>query len=238
MDRVKELIELAKLNKQLREKNINQEWSQAGFQRSISEFHKPVTEELKAHEENRKETMKAITTAINELPLNDSLVSTPLALKEIEKPPKKSYNIDPDVDLDNNLLREFELPLPSELFNNPARIEVILKEAKQISQHLGGLKSKLSRGGHVPYSKEELNYKIKMIRLYKEKIKALNVTKLFKITGEGLISELEVLTNKLVRGSKNKKIYNQVVSILDALLKDGEISNTEVQDYYKKFLDI
>ncbi|KAG8185302.1 hypothetical protein JTE90_023910 [Oedothorax gibbosus] len=242
MDRIKDLVRLAKLNKLVKEKNYQQEWEEAGYQRSITEFHKPVTTQLKAGEEQLKKNYKAINnlSAIEypsfETAIMDSKMKSDSESDEEKKSKKNSYTIDPDVDLDTKFLTKYKLPLPSQIFNKPDEIKEVLDKTENISKRLGNLKSQITRGADTAYTKSELNEDLAKIRQYKEKLKALDVTNLFKITGSGLISELEVLTNKLISGSKNKKMYNKIVSILDLLLKDGDLTNDEVKEYYDKFL--
>lgn len=238
MDRIKDLVRLAKLNKQLREKNYQQEWEKAGYQTTLAEFHKPITDKLKSNEEQLKTNYKAITDALEDISAynySSFEASTPRALMDVD-PIRKRYTIDPDVDLDKEFLEKYDLPLPSELFNKPDEIEEIIKMTRKMSKRLGNLKGQITRGAEVGHTKQELNRDLELIRIYKEKIRGLNVTKLFKITGDGLISELEVLTNKLISGSKNKKLYNKIVNILDVLLKDGDLTSAEVKEYYDKFL--
>ncbi|GFT56867.1 uncharacterized protein TNCV_2522581 [Trichonephila clavipes] len=230
--RISDLIKLAKLNKDVKLKNTEQEWQKAGIEYTLQKFHKPVTERIEKTELTRKKELKAISDQLNDLSLLEDRTSTPLALEQIES---KRYTIDPDIDLDMEFLSKNNLPLPSELFNKSDEIEKILHIISEKSRKLGNLKSQITRGAKVEKSPDIINYELKMLRLYKAKIKALNVSKIYKITGTGLISNLEILTNKLLK-KKSKKVYNEIVSILDILLKDGDLTNDEVTAYYEKFL--
>ncbi|GFT84275.1 uncharacterized protein TNCV_1150661 [Trichonephila clavipes] len=135
--RISDLIKLAKLNKDVKLKNTEQEWQKAGIEYTLQKFHKPVTERIEKTELTRKKELKAISDQLNDLSLLEDRTSTPLALEQIES---KRYTIDPDIDLDMEFLSKNNLPLPSELFNKSDEIDKILHIISEKSRKLGNLK--------------------------------------------------------------------------------------------------
>ncbi|GFQ77327.1 hypothetical protein TNCT_399681 [Trichonephila clavata] len=63
--RISDLIKLAKLNKDVKLKNKEQEWQKAGLEYTLQKFHKPVTERIERTELTRKKELKAISDQLN-----------------------------------------------------------------------------------------------------------------------------------------------------------------------------
>ncbi|GFV58022.1 uncharacterized protein TNCV_2573181 [Trichonephila clavipes] len=84
-DEVKNDLKVFKLQAEIRRNNEHHLEQKLGFQKSLSDFHKPVTEQLQQQELSRKENFKTITDAIDNIPL--AIENIPPA---IEHPPAKS----------------------------------------------------------------------------------------------------------------------------------------------------
>ncbi|GBM80042.1 hypothetical protein AVEN_202550-1 [Araneus ventricosus] len=135
-ERIKALNKLGKIHKDIKEKNIQQDWDKAGYEHSLLKFHKPVIEKFEQKEADRINQVKALADQINNLSLLNDPIYTPLALEDIESDRKKRFNIKTDHDLDINILNNYELPLPSELINKPEELIEELNKTTTISKRL------------------------------------------------------------------------------------------------------
>ncbi|GIY01005.1 hypothetical protein CDAR_46321 [Caerostris darwini] len=191
--------------------------------------------------------MNALTTKIEDLINTSATVSTPLALEDIEDArKKKALYVETDTDLDVDFLKENNLPLIVDLIDaKPEEIDKIIKIIHNMSIKLGNLKSQINRGSEkVDQTLDEIEYGIKMLRLYRTKLRGLiSARKSFKITvktgsGIDLLKHIENLTYKIKgrKGLMSKKLYNETVDTLDALLKKGYITSEDVADYYDTHL--
>ncbi|GFW00191.1 uncharacterized protein TNCV_2914731 [Trichonephila clavipes] len=68
-DEVKNDLKVFKLQAEVRRNNEHHLEQELGFQKSLSDFHKPVTEQLQQQELSRKEHFKTMTDAIANIPL-------------------------------------------------------------------------------------------------------------------------------------------------------------------------
>ncbi|GBN36903.1 hypothetical protein AVEN_32697-1 [Araneus ventricosus] len=136
-ERIKALNKLGKIYKDIKEKNIQQDWDKAGYEHSLLKFHKPVIEKFEQKEADIINQVKALTDQINNLSLLNDPIYTPLALEDIESDSKKRFNIETDHDLDINILNKYELSLPSELINKPEELIEELNKTTTISKRLG-----------------------------------------------------------------------------------------------------
>ncbi|GBM63799.1 hypothetical protein AVEN_262690-1 [Araneus ventricosus] len=245
--RINDLVKVAKLQKKIQNKNIEQKYKKAGYEHSIREFHKPTIEKLEEFQTERKNEMNALTNKIedlNNLINTSTTVSTPLALEDIEDVrKKKALYVETDTDLDGDFLKENNLPLISELIDaKPEEIDKIVKIIHNMSITLGNLKSQIKRGSEkVDQTSDEIEYGIKMLRLYRTKLRSLiSARKSFKTTGSGidLIKHLENLSYEIKdrKGLVSKKLYNETVDTSDAILKKGDITSDDVADYYDTYL--
>ncbi|GFU29723.1 uncharacterized protein TNCV_4325461 [Trichonephila clavipes] len=94
-DEVKNDLKVFKLQAEIRRNNEHHLEQELGFQKSLSDFHKPVTEQLQQQELSRKEHFKTITDAIDNIPL--AIENIPPA---IEHPPAEIYNFDNELDVE------------------------------------------------------------------------------------------------------------------------------------------
>ncbi|GIY77272.1 hypothetical protein CDAR_542181 [Caerostris darwini] len=245
--RINDLVKVAKLQKKIRNKNVEQKYKKAGLEYSIREFHKPTIEKLEELQTDRKNQMNALTTKIEDLINTSATVSTPLALEDIEDArKKKALYVETDTDLDVDFLKENNLPLIVDLIDaKPEEIDKIIKIIHNMSIKLGNLKSQINRGSEkVDQTLDEIEYGIKMLRLYRTKLRGLiSARKSFKITvktgsGIDLLKHIENLTYEIKgrKGLVSKKLYNETVDTLDALLKKGYITSEDVADYYDTHL--
>ncbi|GBN35577.1 hypothetical protein AVEN_162586-1 [Araneus ventricosus] len=242
--RINDLVKVAKLQKKIQNKNIEQKYKKAGYEHSIREFHKPTIEKLEELQTGRENEMNALTNKIEDLINTSTTVSTPLALEDIEDVrKKKALYVETDTDLNVDFLKENNLPLISELIDaKHEEIDKIVKIIRNMSIKLGNLKSQIKRGSEkVDQTLEDIEDGIKMLRLYRTKLRSLiSARKSFKITGSGidLIKHLENLTYEIKdrKGLVSKKLYNETVDTLDALLKKGDITSDDVADYYDTYL--
>ena len=252
--RIKDLLKLARLNKELRQKNEDKVLTRSKYKEVLTEFHEPVTDKFKAQSE-AFEDIKTIENALRNMTIPPSYIEKLPELPYAESPqaqstPKFKYRAhDLDEGLDVPYLIENEFKLPSEIAADPDLIENMLKKVEHRSKYIGSLKGKVNRrlknetnDVKTRALQEELNLydsDLEIFRRYREKLKVLKAgSKVFTITGDGLLSELDKLTDKLIRGSKSKKIYNQVVSLLDILNNEGIVNKEDIEKYYEKFLSI
>jgi len=57
--------------------------------------------------------------------------------------------------------------------------------------------------------------------------------------GQGLENKLDMLsklTDKICKGSKCKKVKDQIIVLLDILFKEGVMNSQDVEQYYKQFI--
>ncbi|GFW62176.1 uncharacterized protein TNCV_1686071 [Trichonephila clavipes] len=91
---------------EIRRNNEHQLEQELGLWKSLSDFHKPVTEQFQQQELSRKEHFETITDAIANIPL--AIENIPPA---IEHPPAEIYNFDNELDVE--FLEKNNFPRPS-----------------------------------------------------------------------------------------------------------------------------
>ncbi|GFX21312.1 uncharacterized protein TNCV_2252591 [Trichonephila clavipes] len=109
---VKNDLKVFKLQAEIRRNNEHHLEQELDLQKSLSDFHKPVTEQLQQQELSRKEHFKTITDAIANIPL--AIENIPPA---IEHPPAEIYNFDNELDVE--FLDKNNFPRPSKLYYEP-----------------------------------------------------------------------------------------------------------------------
>lgn len=245
---------LGELQKDLRRKNEQQLQDKLGVRETLTEFHKPVTEQLAQQEVSRNEQMKAVHKAVQDAMQEisiPSLESTRIpeleyGIKDLER---TIYNLNLNKDLDESFIRKEGFELPSELVSkSEGELNEIIKRANDRNKEFGTRKGPIKKewmnvtednGDRKEYLRKELakyDHKIQMMRNYTKALKTLRGGHYY--TGEGIdgMELLSRLTDKRCSGSKSKKLYNKIVNLLDTLLKKGELTNDFVKSYYAKFL--
>ena len=232
-------LKVFKLQAEIRKNNEQQLGEKLGVRKSLAEFYKPVTEKLEQQEVTRKEHLKAIKDVVDTIPL---------AIEQPPPPPTDIYYFDKELDVE--YLEKNNFPRPSKLFNEPK--EVLQEVADRVKaayikmgRQKGNIMSQLARMTVKDEEREDrlmaqADYlRDHMITLedYRERLRDLQRKEIYR--GKGVEDKLEILaqlTDKICSGSKSKKIHNKVVDLLDALLKEGTMTNEQVKQYYKNFL--
>lgn len=237
---IKDAIKLVKIEKEIRKNSEDQLKDKIGIQKTLEEFHKPVTQEIEKYEKVNKEVVKSIQNVVE----NISFPSIEEPIEAVKELVSVTYDIDQNLNL--KYLKEEKLYRPSVFLNDQEKLEEMYAKAKHLKEGLskkrGNLKSTISRAKN--FSEEELNQKkneieeIKnkenMLQTYMNRLNLIRCSKDIKV-GRGL-DVLSNLTEKICNGSKSKKLYNQVDLLLDMLLKNKEMTYNDVQRYRKQFL--
>lgn len=235
--KIKHSIEKMKLVKQIRKNNEDQLKEKLGIQKTLEEFHKPVTQEIEKYEKSNKDVVKSIQDAVENISLDTSYSFDALRLMDKAEGITKFYS---DRNLDIPFIKSENLELPSELVNKSAtQLDEIITKAKEKRDQYKRMKGTHTKNYNISKDENdnrklmETDYKMNMIKEY---IKVLNVMKeASPYIGEGLDS-LDKLTDKICKSDKiPKKLYNQVVLLLDILLKNGTMTDSDVQRYHRQF---
>jgi hypothetical protein len=155
------------------------------------------------------------------------------SLSALEAPPvkkRKMIDLDPDKDIDQHLVKGLKLYLPSELltrFEEAERNDIIsgsLERVNTFLRSLGGKKRSESKSG-------EISQTIDSLRNYKEALKSLQKIPRFQVpqfgAGDGdPCKRLELLVASRAAGNDNNEIVKEAKSILNLLLKRGQISKS------------
>lgn len=235
----------------------------------VAKFHKPVVKEVgkivPAIEQSSTKTAKAIE-ASNTKMIKDITSSIPKHTSSIPQlpsslPPLSNLTIDPNKDIDIELITAYKLLKPSELLNENDAEQIIEAYIPDINKKLQ------SWGGQIRSKKEdsdeyrELRRKIDGFKKYRDRIRQIPEA-LSLQQGKGL-KHKKVKCNKLTTGSKIQYVYynnpddlfkrlellcaerdigndsielrNEVVSILDLLLKQNVITSNEHKKLYSKW---
>lgn len=247
-------IKAIKLQKENRLRNEQQLEQKLGIHEALTKFHEPVTEKLTQQEEGRKQDLKAITNAIEDMSffipdLESSRIIEPIEdVKELYQEGKREYL--PDLDLDIGYLKSEKLYKPSRLLRdlNEDNIAEMINKATNLrtnfGREIGRIKGQITRAKNL--TKEELEqlenkikeneYKISVLKIYIDRVQKMKgISKIVVGKGDPL-AILDKITDKIAEGSKCKKVYNLAVSLLDVLLKDGVITKDFVTKYYRNYL--
>lgn len=237
-DEVLNDLKVFKLQAEIRSSNERQLEEKLGIQKSLSDFHKPVTEKLDQQEVTRKEHLKAIKDAVDKMPL---------AIEQPRPPPLDIYDFDKELDVE--YLEKSNFPRPSKLYNEPKEalqeiVDKVTETRTRIARQKGNIMSQVTR--MVPRNEERedqllsqadyLNEHMITLDDYRGRLRDLQRKEMYR--GKGVEDKLEILarlTDRICNGAKSKKLRNQVVDLLDALLREGAMTNDEVKQYYKNF---
>lgn len=240
-EEVKNDLKVFKQQAEIRKYNEEKLREQLGIQRALTDFHKPVTEKMEQHEEARMSNMQALKEVIDSIPL--AIDNSTLAIEQ----PLDIYDFDKELDID--YLEKNNFPRPSKLYNESQEtlqeimVKVKLLYAKMARQK-GNIMSQLSRMATRDYAREEqllekadyLREHMGTLDDYRERLRDLQRKEIYR--GKGLEDKMDILaqlTDKICRGSKGKKLHNQVVDVLDVLLREGAVTVDFVKQYYKNF---
>lgn len=251
-EELKNAIKLVKLQADIRKNNEEQRDRKLGIDKSLTEFHKPVTKKLEEQDKSRKENIKAINDKLDELnislqPIAESSRIIPEAIedvKELYKEPSLTYNVDQYLDTDY-LISE-KLYKPSKLLDNKEKLDEMYAKAKELKEKLskkkGNLQSTIIRA--VNLSEEELSqkkdeldavkYKEVELQKYLGRLTTIRGSEVMKV-GKGL-DLLSELIDKRCQGSKSKKLKNEVKLLIDKLIKAKKITNGDKERLYNQFL--
>lgn len=233
-------LKVFKLEAEIRRNNEQQLEQQLGYQKSLTDFHKPVTEKLEEQETARKKHYKAIKDYVDS--------STTTELQAIEAKPSDMYYFDQELDVE--FLEKNQFPRPSKLYNVSKEVlQEVVERVNQTYQKMGRQKgnvmSQIARMTKRDEEREDnlitqadyLNEKMLTLDDYRGRLKDL--LRKDKYLGKGIGDKLDILaqfTDKLCNGSKSKKLLAQVADLLDALLTEGTMTSEQVKQYYKNFI--
>ncbi|KAF8769811.1 hypothetical protein HNY73_017420 [Argiope bruennichi] len=207
-EEVKNDLKVFKLQAEIRRNNEQKLEQELGFEKSLSDFHKPVTEKLQEQELSRKEHFKAITDAVASIPL-----STPPAIEPSNT--IELFNFDRELDVD--YLEKNNFPRPSKLYYETTESlrEIVDRDEEREDRLLA----------KVDYLTDHMNTLLD----YRDRLRDLQRKE--KYTGKGIEDKLEILsrfTDMLLDGSKSKKLRSQVADLLDVLLREGTMTKEQI----------
>ncbi|GFY22239.1 uncharacterized protein TNCV_3298821 [Trichonephila clavipes] len=225
-DEVKNDLKVFKLQAEIRRNNEHHLEQELGFQKSLSDFHKHVTEQLQQQELSRKEHFKTMTDDIDNIPL--AIENIPPA---IEHPPAEIYNFDNE--LDEEFLEKNNFPRPSKLYYEPKDTlrEVIARVNNtyiKMARQKGNVMSQLARMTRKHEEREDallskadyLREHMLTLEDYQDRLRDLQRKEIY--IGKGVEDKLEILarfTDMLCNGSRN-----QIAKLKSAYRKGEEVS--------------
>jgi len=147
---------------------------------------------------------------------------------------RKVYELDPDKDIDSNLLTTLHLYFPSEflkLYDEPQRstaIQSTINKVNSVLQSMGGKKKKQGEGG-------EISRIIDNLRHYKDSIRALQHIPRFEVAGQSgaggggdaNCKRLQLLIASRNAGNDSPLVVAEAKQILSQLLKENKITKTD-----------
>ena len=233
---IENTLKVYKLQAEIRRNNEQRLREQLGLQKSLSDFHKPVTEKLEQQEITRKENFQSIKDAVDHIPL------------AIE-PSSEVYDFDKDLDVE--YLEKNNFPRPSKLYHETKEtLQEIMGKVNitylKMARQKGNVISQINRMTQKDEERENrllsqadyLRDHMTTLGDYRDRLRDLQRKEIY--IGKGVEDKMEILarfTDKICKGSKSKKLHNQVVDLLDALLRDGAMTNEQVKQYYKNFFN-
>jgi hypothetical protein len=177
-------------------------------------LHKPLIHELQQQQQNQPLVYPA--------PPQQMIES-----RKIKK--RKVYDLDPDKDIDEDLLKTLNLSLPSEIlkaYEEPERsqiVEVVVAKVNHVLRSLGGKKRQKKEN-------DEVSEMIDSLRHYKDSIKALQNIPRFQIgkgNKEAMVKRLELVIASRLAGNDSDELVKEAMSILDLLIKERYISKSD-----------
>ena len=203
--KIKELLQLAKIKKQRRDESERQVFSKAKYKETLEEFHEPVTENFKTDLEKFRANLRKLDDrfikqredfisrsdfeSFQDMPPHspdNSMLQLPAPQSESTPTKKYKYTADNlDEGLHITFLRERKLKLPSEIAVQPEALNQMLQKSVGISQQLGGMKSKEIRKLKKETDPDTIrdrdekilvyNKSLDTLRNYREKLKVLKM---------------------------------------------------------------
>lgn len=155
----------------------------------------------------------------------------------------KGENKDDKVNKDEPFFREQILELSSALIGKTdEQMDTITKKANDMNQRLGGggqkgpIRSAIQKSGkrkNLKKQLEALDYKINQMRMYSKALKTLKPGNDY-MYGDCVykVDLLYKLTDRLYQGTNSQKTHNQIVELLDLLLKEGVVTKDYVKQYH------
>ena len=240
-EEVKNDLKVFKLQAEIRRNNEQKLGEELGIQRALSDFHKPVTEKLQQHEDARVNNLQVLKDAIDSIPV--AIDNSALAIEQ----PSDIYDFDNELDVD--YLEKNNFPRPSRLYNESKEaLQEIMNKVRMLyakmARQKGNIMSQLARMATRDEEREEtlltkadyLREHMGTLDDYRERLRDLQRKEIYR--GKGIEDKMEILarlTDKICSGSKGKKLHNQVVDMLDVLLREGAITSDYVKQYYENF---
>src|SRR5258705_6156129 len=198
-------ITKGKIDKTFRKEQVEKE--------EIQKFHAPVVNVLE------KTTTPLV---INSTPI---INSTPLeAIMD-----KQPIMYDTDRGLNQDILEKYDLMLPSTIISQPNAISILKAQISNIRTHSKSLGGKKGRAHNVetrkPYQHaiDGLRQYSKMYKIALQALQAQTGSGLYKNNDE-LIARLMLLTSSKQAGNNSTEVHNEIVDILDTLLRNEVIS--------------
>jgi hypothetical protein len=191
-------------------------------------------ESLKSPKESYKESLKS--------PKESSIESYKESLKSLETSFKKTYY--PDKDIDEEIVKKkYGFNMPSEIVNDVSLYKPNHVRVVQKLKSLGGQKKS-------KYAELDIDEHIKALSFYNERIKFIKegLDQQSKLqTGSGIVSyknysncdeliqRLNLLCGNRDAGNNSPEVRNEIVSILDILLKNKSINSNQHKKLYNKW---
>jgi hypothetical protein len=238
-------IQKARVDANVMEEELTQE--------ELKKFHKPVVEQLT--DKNKKSLVPIEDRMPSPLPI-ESPPTTLIPIEESSKSSKESIkeslkNLEmtlkdvyyPDKDIDEEIVKELNrYNMPSEIVKDPSLYERNYNRVVQQLKSLGGQK-------RSKYADPEIDNHIKALSFYNERIKfikkgldqqskvqtGLGISYKYYSNCDELIQRLSLLCGNKEAGNNSPDVKNEIVSILDILLKNKRINTNEHKKLYNKW---
>ena len=229
-------------------------------QEEIKKFHKPVVDQLTNIVDSKKYLVPIEDSTSSALPI-ESPSTTLIPIEHTSKETSKHSKVDlkeslqnlettlknvfyPDEGIDEEIVKVlYRYNMPSEIVKDENLYEINYNRVVQQLKSLGGQKKS-------KYADPEIDKHIKALSFYNERIKFIKKgldqqSKIQKGTGivsykyysscDELIQRLNLLCGNRDAGNNSREVRNEIVSILDILLKNQYINSKQHKILYNKW---
>jgi len=229
-------------------------------QEEIKKFHKPVVDQLTNIVDSKKYLVPIEDSTSSALPI-ESPSTTLIPIEHTSKETSKHSKVDlkeslqnlettlknvfyPDEGIDEEIVKVlYRYNMPSEIAKDESLYEINYSRVVQQLKSLGGQKKS-------KYADPEIDKHIKALSFYNERIKFIKKgldqqSKIQKGTGivsykyysscDELIQRLNLLCGNRDAGNNSREVRNEIVSILDILLKNQYINTKQHKILYNKW---
>ena len=262
-DRDKLVNDILSTRKRLQKKFINEKLGEDVLQYEAAKLFKPLTEAQEVSTAATTQKLDKVVDTLERLPAQLAIEENPIQSLFTERalpaPPKKDTIVDPDINMDLDILRRYGFKPPSQV--SPSESEDIQKRTINYNRVLGQTKRYTSS----QEDKDAITKEIKSLTEYRERLKLLSKGQELIVKGKGMkksykkpkhkgkakphklggtlkyYDDPDVLVQQfhLLVASKqagNTGVDNEISVIIDELVRKGYITKTEAVQLDKSIL--